>query len=215
MTSGRKLTAVRETLWKGRLLKLLVWLPVLLFTSGKSISSTEEIIPQSKRLVLKIHVSTNFECFSCEYQTLFHESYEITRDDEKTAFSNMKIIIPTNLINCNNILMNKDLRLMLKSSEYPEIRVDMADFFIRNTRYNMVRADALITMVNIGKQYSIPITSIVQNDHLFLQGSLQIQLSDFGISPPTRLLGLVKVGNSIDIQFGLTYSLPALQRASR
>lgn len=208
-----KNVSLYDTLIGARMLKLFTWLPLLLVTSGNSVYSTEEIITPNNWLMLKINVSTNVKCFTCEYETLFSKSYEILREGERTTFSHFIIIIPTDRINCDNPLMSNDLQLMLKSSQYPKISIEMDDLIIRNAGYNLVHTGALITLLDISKRYTIPISAVIQNDQLHLQGCLKIQLSDFDISPPTKLFGFVKVNNTIDIQFGLIYTNYAKQRA--
>ena len=53
---------------------------------------------------------------------------------------------------------------------------------------------------NIVNTYIIPI-SIVENGGLYVKGTLPLDIKDFSLTAPTKVLGVIKVSSEIEIQF--------------
>jgi hypothetical protein len=194
---------------------LFIGICILLFPGSKSVNSSSNHHEPGNKLMLKIIVSTNVECFTCEYQSQLTGSYAVAGRNQSTEFSGLRLSIPTDFIDCNNEIINNDMKQMLKSGYHPEIHVNIDDFSVINTRNSQTFTDVVITMVGTRKRYSVPVLTFVQNEQLFLQGSVQILLSDFGLKPPKKLLGLVRVKDFVGIQFNLIFPGNSFQRAMR
>jgi len=89
----------------------------------------------------------------------------------------------------------------MKSDVYPEIKVQLN--YIENQSglddYSKGQASVNITLTGITKHYIIPISAKRSSDFYNLIGKMRLTIKDFGITPPTEMLGMIKVNEWIDI----------------
>ena len=105
----------------------------------------------------------------------------------------------------NNSMALKDFLKLLKSDTYPILQVqlnyvDLQPLSDKGKTYNGV---ALINITITGKTrfYSIPITFVSNGDVYAINGSKKLSIKDFGLKPTTKMMGMIKVSEWIDIDF--------------
>lgn len=177
--------------------------------SGKN-PGKSRIIPLSKSsLILNIDVNTNVDCFTCEYESNLTDTIALANDDVKNLlfFEGIHLAIPVNFIDCHNNIMNRDMQNMLKANDHPQIMVDINNFKINKINSGTSIAEILINMDGVAKKYTITIANYFKNNRLYFHGSFPVNLTDFYINPPSKLLGLVKVDKTIGISFSLAFNM--------
>ncbi|MFT5142873.1 MAG: hypothetical protein ACI80V_001587 [Rhodothermales bacterium] len=124
--------------------------------------------------------------------------------------------VPVAVIDCGDRRITRDLRGSLRSDEFPEIRFEL-DPISTSKRSESgalpdrgdvagVPIEAAGSLTIAGHTESVTITGTLQvlsGGLLRLRGSKDLLLTDFGIDPPTKLFGLIKVHNEIDVHFDL------------
>lgn len=164
-----------------------------------------KIIKGSK---LTISGTTNVKAkFNCECKENFYLSkYQMSVvDNPDTAiisFKNASIVIPTKAFVCENDGMTEDMHKALKADEFPTIifNVISANIPKGNIKGATILADLVIT--GNSKKITIPLTvEEAGNSQYRFLGSKDILMTDFNITPPTAMLGLIKVKNNITINF--------------
>lgn len=55
------------------------------------------------------------------------------------------------------------------------------------------------------KKVAIPVSLSKTNKTITIKGELPLKMTDFGVEPPTALLGTIKTGDAITIDFNLNY----------
>ena len=117
------------------------------------------------------------------------------------------LLIDVNDFDCNNRIMNKDFREVLQYEQYPEIMIDFLNLRETNSQGKNRQAAGLveITLAGRSKQYNI-ISELIFVDEYYsiLKGSYTFRFSDFGLEPPQKAMGLVKVNNEITVHFNLS-----------
>lgn len=106
-------------------------------------------------------------------------------------------------IECGNGTMNNHLRKALKAGEHPGIRYQLSS-------YDLARAEAGATVVAQGTLTiagsTLPITMDVMvkpdgSGALRATGQQEIVMSQFGVKPPTLMMGTMKVGDAVRVSF--------------
>jgi len=70
----------------------------------------------------------------------------------------------------------------------------------------LIKTKGDLTIAGVTQPVSIDVTAVVNADNtITCSGSKKIQLTDYGIKPPTFMLGAMKVYNDLTIQFNLIY----------
>jgi hypothetical protein len=177
--------------------------------SGKNPGESRMIPLTKSSLILNINVNTNVDCFTCEYESNLTDTIALENDELKNLmyFEGIHLAIPVNFIDCHNKIMNRDMQDMLKAVAHPQILVDINNFKINKINSGTSIAEVLINMDGVGKKYSIIITNYFKNNRLYFHGSFPVNLTDFYINPPSKLLGLVKVDKVIGVSFALAFNM--------
>ena len=120
-------------------------------------------------------------------------------EDERIDFK-----IPVHQFKPGNPRMYDDFLSLLKAKEYPYIVISLQ----RGNSYREVNGGISrnerisVTIAGITRDYTVNCTLTHCNEDLVLNGMQTIRLTDFGLSPPVRLSGIVKVEDQINVRFG-------------
>jgi hypothetical protein len=172
-----------------------ILLSILLFPAGSTMSA---VSPEGRNKgrsdacgnFLIIEGESNINRFSFSFAT--------RPDDPATSFNyrslhnGTEIMIPVREFEASNPHMYSDFLMKLHEKEFPYISIKFPDL-----------TKVLITIAGVTKQYSIDCSLLNCGDHLSISGSEMVRLSDFHISPPEKLNGLIKVKDEITVSFSI------------
>lgn len=165
-----------------------------------------------------INGTTNVNQFHCNYDQLSTKplAVNVLREADSVTIENAALILQTDQFDCENKMMNKDFQQLLQSEEYPHIEIQVLSLskppksdkklasHLNDERFT-IWVQALFRIVGNEHQYSFPVKVINHSaSSLNLQGSIDLNLLDFEITPPKKLLGLVEVDPWVTIDFVTT-----------
>lgn len=111
------------------------------------------------------------------------------------------LVVPVASLDCRNKTMNEHMRKALKSGENPQISWRMDDYKVDGT--NVVITGHLTIA---GKENAIELRGVGTADPsgtVRLKGSKEFRMSEYGIKPPSLMLGTMKVRDPIKVSFDL------------
>ncbi|NMM50262.1 YceI family protein [Marinigracilibium pacificum] len=168
---------------------------------------------------LGIFVETNVNSFVCEFQdgdtyakTLFKGK---VYNGTEVFFKDGEIDLPIVKFDCGKFMMNNDFRELLKSEEYPNIQLE----FIKaiwyshkylNSKHNNGKEIGYF-MVNLtvaGKTKKAKVniyTTEAEEGQLKCSGKIKINMKEFGLEPPVKFMGTVRVKEDIEVRFNLQF----------
>ena len=123
-----------------------------------------------------------------------------------------EVRIPVADFDCGLAPMNRDFRNALQGDRHPTIRFTLrdADVLAAPSRPGgWARVRALGTLELAGTTRTVSITAEGQDlgdGRVRLRGDHRLRMSDFGIEPPTGMLGLVRAHNGITVRFDVLAS---------
>lgn len=103
--------------------------------------------------------------------------------------------------------MDKNTMKALKEKEYPAIEFALLDFNNLVMDGDTFTADAKgnLTITGATKEIDLKINgSLIENGSIKIQCSKDLKMTDFGIKPPTALLGTMRTKDDITIEFNIT-----------
>jgi len=68
-------------------------------------------------------------------------------------------------------------------------------------------AEITITITGVAKNYQIPFTTFRVGDLVTVEGTHKFSIRDFGLIPPTKLMGLVRTSEIVDIKFHFIFKM--------
>ena len=160
------------------LLRSIVGVAVLLMFSGFVLINSNLVdytyyLEDSSKLY--IEGTSNVNSFDCSCKDNFPKrSIKVAfSDDLKTIrFTNSYFKIRTQSLDCNNSRMNKDLCEALKSSEYPDIKIELKDAKLQSTTpgsdgWLSIKVNASMTITNVTKDIVLDVKGKKTSDEKF------------------------------------------------
>jgi hypothetical protein len=151
---------------------------------------------------LVINGESNINKFSFSYMNPLLATGDIASkgaEDERIDFK-----IPVHQFKPGNPRMYDDFLSLLKANEYPYIVISLLTGNSNRERNSGISRNERIavTIAGVTREYTINCTLVHCNEDLVLNGRQTVKLTDFGLIPPVRLSGIVKVENEINVRFG-------------
>jgi len=159
---------------------------------------------------VRVNGSTNINKFECDVigysssDTLIF--YKSQQNNLSTA---MMGSVSLNIANfdCHNGMMTSNLRKTLKMKEYPKMNIrflSMSKFpeLDKGVEYAVGTVDIEIAGVtkrfNVEYKFSIDVYKIIS-----MQGTKTVKFSDFNLTPPRKLGGMIQAKDDLDVVFKL------------
>jgi polyisoprenoid-binding protein YceI len=125
------------------------------------------------------------------------------------------LTIPVAEIECGNGKMNSNLREALEAEDHPHIRFVVDDATFSDPAFEGLfgvvgRGDLTVAGATVQKE--IPVSaSDTGTGALNVTGRIQMLMTEFGIEPPTALLGLLKTKDEVVVMFDLVLGYAELE----
>ncbi len=161
--------------------------------------------------VLTVSGTSTIKAFTCKTSQLdatviVDKGY--TRDLTKIArpIVSVRVEIPAKSLECGNKTMNNHMYKALKTDKNPTIVYTMSGYDLFNGTMSGFSAKTTGTLTIAGKEKTVVMdvkAERVEETKATAKGEQSILLTDFGIKPPSLMLGTMRVGNEIKIKFNL------------
>jgi hypothetical protein len=174
-------------------------------SSGFSIKESWLIHSDSR---LTIHGSTNISNFTCKIDD-YNGSDTLVFVKEASAaelhFLRNRMTIPVRSFDCGGRQISRDFWQTLKAETYPRLNINFRSLEnLSNKDHNIVKGVVDITLAGTTARYTI-CYRVTRKDNVtvLLNGSRIVNFSDFNLEAPEKLNGLIKVNQSLNVEFNL------------
>jgi len=122
-------------------------------------------------------------------------------------FEGLKLKYKIEDFECGIQAMNSDFQEILKADEYPNLflQLNSIKLYPGNSTFEELNVISEVEIVLAGTKKKIKVSDCKvfnhSEAHLTLTGSDKMLMTDFGIDPPVKFLGMVKVRDEITIEF--------------
>jgi hypothetical protein len=164
---------------------------------------------------LEVHGTTNVNSFECGYA--YYSGSDMISEVWNPSSENWEIsgsvFVEVEEFDCQNRMMNNDFRNTLKSFKYPEIKIEFINLKEIKSEGNNRKARGWVEISMAGNSSKYFVTCdlvFVSNYYSVLSGKQVFRFSDFGLVPPQKGFGLVKVNDEITVKFDLILEQIAL-----
>lgn len=137
---------------------------------------------------------------------------EVEIGADQVTFKAITVQVNVNNITSNNKIMDNKAHKALKGDSYPVIsftRNVPVVFNLKNDSFRgTVKGD--LSIGGIKKPIEIPISGTYSGNAMVVKGKLeQLNMKDFGIEPPTAMMGTLKTGEMVSIDFKVEFKAVA------
>ena len=159
---------------------------------------------------LKINGTTNVNTFTCAYRgELPVERFKINviPSDTSKILRGARLKLKVAAFDCGKTRMNNDFYELLQYEDNPYIYLDVAEIWKNvNEKKSQNGADyhtqTIFTIAGNTKKYQVDVVSS-NNPPVTAGGEHELDITDFGLTPPKKILGMIKVDKMITIKFKL------------
>lgn len=124
------------------------------------------------------------------------------------GIKSLSVEIPvTSIKSPKGSIMDKKTYDALKSDKHPNISFKLAKVNSLNKTGDSyaINATGNLTIAGVTKSVDLTVTGKVAADgSVKFEGSKKLKMTDFGIQPPTALMGTMKTGDEVTIKFAVT-----------
>ncbi|HMQ60573.1 MAG TPA: YceI family protein [Flavilitoribacter sp.] len=117
---------------------------------------------------------------------------------------NFEVKVPVKSIkSAKGKIMDNKTYDALKAEEYPNIRFLLTDLSYKSTsdKSGQLTATGNLTIAGATRSETLTMTCTLAGNDLTIKGSKKLKMTDFKVDPPTALLGTLKTGDDITINF--------------
>ena len=156
---------------------------------------------------ISIEGKTNVNKFEFIYDSSNAKTLHFEENQSKESFSGSAVNfeLPVKAFESSNKKMNRDFYQMLKASHYPEISVKIKTAKLRQMSNGKQLPYLDLELTLAGKTKTVESTCYYSKDNtgnkIIMKGITKINLHDFSLTPPKKMLGLVQVSETIFINF--------------
>lgn len=152
---------------------------------------------------IEIDGTSNVHDWTENVETISGSCHATLAGSALKEIKSMQISIPVRAIKSGKSTMDKNTYSAMNADKHPTITFNLKSASISG---NKVLFTGSLT-IN-GKSNAVTITSVytVSGGKLILKGSYKMKMTDYGITPPTAMLGAMTTGNDLTIRFNLVFN---------
>ncbi len=151
----------------------------------------------------------SWSCREAEIRTVLKAGagYESSVVAGEKSVEAVSLSFPVEKIDCGNGKMEEHLEKALKAKEYPTISYVMSAYDIGaaiDAETVPVKVTGDMTIAGQTRPVTMDVTVTKSPDGgIRVQGKQEIRMTDFGVKPPTLMLGTLKVGDEVRVSFDM------------
>lgn len=172
---------------------------IILLSFGFSKNQTKVKITNKSEVTIK--GKSNVNSFECKYNSDFIENdlqVSISRYSDKILLEGAKIAIKSTGFDCAHRMITKDFKTILKADDYPHIVINVKEI---STAKENITTKLHVKIAGVEKEYLVPVMFNQNTNNV--KGQLKLNIKDFKLKSPKKLLGMVVVNDNVDIHFNL------------
>jgi len=120
-----------------------------------------------------------------------------------SAVQAVEVRVPVSTLSCGNGTMDEHMRKALKAEQNPEIRFELKSYMVgeKTDAGTTVQAEGVMTIAGASK--TVELTGVVTPTAtgLRVQGSAPLRMTEYGVKPPSLMLGTLKVADAITVHY--------------
>lgn len=120
------------------------------------------------------------------------------------AVKGVVVTVPTGQLGCGNGTMDEHMRKALKADAHQTIEFKLASYDVAKGG-DGVSGTLHGTLLMAGQQrpVAIPAQAVESNGALHVTGAVTLNMREFGMKPPTLMMGTLKVDEKVTVRFDL------------
>jgi hypothetical protein len=124
--------------------------------------------------------------------------------------ASLELTIPVRSLHPEHSGLDSNLYTAMKADKYPDIRFRLTGYLAQpgdKPGSFLVQAAGRLSVAGVEREVELKGTLSTTNDRLQLEGTRELRMTDYGITPPTMFLGALKTDNRVVIHYNIALGL--------
>lgn len=122
--------------------------------------------------------------------------------------SQIDVSVDVKTLKSESTTLDEHMYESLKADKFPQINIALSKFRFEN---KTVFAGGTLTIAGVTKPVELQAVYEPADNKINFKGAYSLQMTDFGIQPPTMMMGTIKTANRIEIIFNVSCSTTLLE----
>ena len=194
---------------KANIKTTLLALAIVLPASGAWTTANEMLVlqPQSR---LWIDGTSSIRSFSCKASEV-SAAVEATGANAiaqlltgEKGVKSVRVDVPAEQLDCGNGTMNEHMRKAIKLAEFKSIEFRLIDYSVAHDADGINGTiDGTLLLGGVTKPIALHAEGKSEGGMLHVTGSYDLDMTDYGLKPPTLMFGRIKVGKTVKVNYDL------------
>jgi polyisoprenoid-binding protein YceI len=115
----------------------------------------------------------------------------------------LEVEFPVAKLECKNGTMNEHMLKALVATKYPEIKFNLSGYDLTNGTPPGATVQGSLSMNGQSHPITVPVQFVRADGALRVTGKVPINMTGWGVKPPKLMMGTIKVGEVVTVQFDL------------
>jgi len=165
-------------------------------------------LAQSPDVTIKVLGSSNVHDWTMTSTAMESQGNFIVDGDKLQGLQSFSFHLAVKSLHSDHASMDDRTYKSVNASKYPNISYKLTSAVVTSVGGNkyLIKTKGDLIIAGAAQPISMDVTATIGADNtITCIGAKKIQLTDYGIKPPTFMLGTMKVTNDLTIQFNLIY----------
>jgi polyisoprenoid-binding protein YceI len=174
-------------------------------------SQTIYKINDSKDIDMKLSGTSTLHKWAMDAKTFSGEAqfgFKVGSGEELASIKSLNFSLEVQNLKSGEKGLDKNAYKALKTGTYKDILYKLISATVSpvsNNKY-LVKTNGSLTIAGVTKEVTMDVYCIVNKDaSITCNGSKQLKMTDYQVKPPTFMLGAMKTGDAITLDFVLVY----------
>lgn len=171
---------------------------VLFFSASVALAQQSFIIDPASSMT--VSGTSSLHDWTSDVTKLNGSAQIAVQGNQIESIDRLSLNIPVTSIKSGKSGMDKNTYEALKNDKHPEIKFQLKQ--IKTNGSGQVNALGDLTIAGVTKSIEMPVRySVEASSKVEFKGSISFKMSEFKIDPPTALMGTVKTGDQVTLNF--------------
>jgi polyisoprenoid-binding protein YceI len=187
----------------------LLALAIIVPASGAWTVANEMLVlqPQSRLWIDGTSSIRSFSCKASEVNAVVEASGPNAIPQLLTGDKGVKTVrvtVPAEQLDCGNGTMNEHMRKAIKLSEHKSIEFRLTDYDVaRNADGVAGTINGTLLLGGVTKPITLKAEGKPEGGMLHITGTYDLNMTEYGLKPPTLMFGRIKVGQTVKVNYDL------------
>jgi hypothetical protein len=121
------------------------------------------------------------------------------------AVESFEVVVPVAALKSDRDEFTADMHVALKADVHPDIVFTLARL---EKKPGGAKAFGTLKVAGVEKDIVLPLVTTLRDGKLLVLGSVDVLMTDFGITPPTAMMGVLKTDPKVTIRFETVLAKP-------